>query len=174
MRDVCDMYGIEINRAGFAICPFHTEKTPSMRVFADGVKCFGCGFYASNCIDLVIALFDLSFHDACAKINNDFRLGLTLDLTPSLKEVRAAEAALAELKKRKQAEKAEREAKENAYQSALDEWCRLDRQRLNNMPDGMINDLYADAVKKLPYAAYLLDIAGTELYEYEHKRDHNH
>ncbi len=43
MADVVRRYGIQINRAGFCRCPFHDEKTASMKVYAKSWYCFGCG-----------------------------------------------------------------------------------------------------------------------------------
>ena len=43
--DVLPFYGIQINKQGFANCPFHHEKTPSFAV-NEGEQfyhCFGCG-----------------------------------------------------------------------------------------------------------------------------------
>lgn len=31
MPDVSRFYGLEINRAGFAACPFHPDNTPSLK-----------------------------------------------------------------------------------------------------------------------------------------------
>ena len=36
-----------------ALCPFHTEDTPSFTVYENGWKCFGCGASGSN-IDFLI------------------------------------------------------------------------------------------------------------------------
>lgn len=38
------MYGIQPNRNGFVRCPFHNEKTPSMKVDKKVAHCFGCGW----------------------------------------------------------------------------------------------------------------------------------
>ena len=35
MRDVVTRYGIEVNRSGFCKCPFHNEKTASMKIYKD-------------------------------------------------------------------------------------------------------------------------------------------
>lgn len=43
MREVVERYGIHVNRAGFCCCPFHKEKTPSMKIYKDSSHCFGCG-----------------------------------------------------------------------------------------------------------------------------------
>lgn len=44
MPEVVRRYGIKINRNGFCICPFHKEKTPSMKIYENSFYCFGgCG-----------------------------------------------------------------------------------------------------------------------------------
>lgn len=42
MREAVERYGIHINRRGFCKCPFHTEKTASMKIYNDSFYCFGC------------------------------------------------------------------------------------------------------------------------------------
>lgn len=42
MRDVLNRYGIQVNNKGFCNCPFHSEKTPSMKIYSDGFYCWGC------------------------------------------------------------------------------------------------------------------------------------
>ncbi len=75
MKDVLTAYGIEVNRSGFCLCPFHGEKTPSMKVYEKNYKCFGCG-ESGDVIKFVEKMFNLSSIDACKKLNNDFSLGL--------------------------------------------------------------------------------------------------
>lgn len=43
MSDIISRYGLRPNRAGFICCPFHKEKTPSMKIYKDSYYCFGCG-----------------------------------------------------------------------------------------------------------------------------------
>ena len=45
MRDVLAHYGIGIDRGGFAVCPFHSDRHPSMKVYPNdrGWWCFVCG-----------------------------------------------------------------------------------------------------------------------------------
>ena len=40
-RVAVEHYGIEIKRNGMACCPFHNDKTPSMKVDTR-FHCFGC------------------------------------------------------------------------------------------------------------------------------------
>lgn len=42
MRSVVERYGIKINRSGFCKCPFHSERTASMKIYKDSYYCFGC------------------------------------------------------------------------------------------------------------------------------------
>lgn len=49
-----------IPKRGFIRCPFHTEKTPSCKVFSDHLYCFGCGKYL-NPIDYVMETQGKSF-----------------------------------------------------------------------------------------------------------------
>ena len=43
MREIVEGYGFRPNKAGFILCPFHKEKTASMRIYKDSYNCFGCG-----------------------------------------------------------------------------------------------------------------------------------
>lgn len=80
VRDVCSMYGIEVNRAGFTRCFIHGEKTASLKVY-DGDRgwyCFGC-HRGGDVISFVMFYFGIDFIDAVRKINQDFGLGLPID-----------------------------------------------------------------------------------------------
>lgn len=66
-----DRYGITADKKGFARCPFHNEKTASFRVYNDGTfHCFGCGAHG-DVITFVMKIQNISFLDACAKLDND-------------------------------------------------------------------------------------------------------
>lgn len=43
MLEVLSRYGLKPNRAGFICCPFHNERTASMKIYKDSYYCFGCG-----------------------------------------------------------------------------------------------------------------------------------
>lgn len=76
MRTIAEFYGLDINRSGFCKCPFHSEKTPSMKLYKDSFYCYGCGI-GGDSIKFVQLCFSLGFREAMLKINDDFRLGLT-------------------------------------------------------------------------------------------------
>ena len=88
-RDAVEYYGFTPNRSGFVCCPFHQEKTPSLKLYSNGGwHCFGCN-QGGSVVDFVMKLFDLSPLDAVKRLNEDFRLGLPLD-KPQGKAERAA------------------------------------------------------------------------------------
>ena len=76
VSDAAKEYGYTPNRSGFICCPFHSEKTPSMKLYDRTYHCFGCGAHGSV-IDFVGGLFDLQPLEAARKINADFGLHLT-------------------------------------------------------------------------------------------------
>ena len=52
-------------------CPFHDDRTPSMKLNEDYFYCFGCGA-SGDVIDLAARLFGLSSYDAAKKLAADF------------------------------------------------------------------------------------------------------
>ncbi len=90
LRTVVTGYGIEINRSGFCLCPFHAEKTPSMKIYDNGFKCYGCG-EGGDMFVFVQKLFNLENPlDAAKKINNDFGLNVEFNHKPTRQEFLSA------------------------------------------------------------------------------------
>lgn len=91
-RDAAERYGIAVNRSGFARCPFHEERTASMKLYPGngGFHCFGCGA-GGSVIDFTAQLFGLGPLDAVWKLNMDFSLGLEIDHRPTDTDRRAAQ-----------------------------------------------------------------------------------
>ena len=52
-------------------CPFHADRTPSMKLNEDYFYCFGCGA-SGDVIDLAARLFGLSSYEAAKKLAADF------------------------------------------------------------------------------------------------------
>lgn len=77
MLEVAERYGVEVNGAGFASCPFHSERTSSMKIYGNdrGWHCFGCGA-GGDIIHFVEMLYGLNPMDAVKKIDSDFGLNL--------------------------------------------------------------------------------------------------
>ena len=102
MEQVARTYGFNPNSAGFIRCPFHADKSASLKIYKEcgrGFHCFGCGA-GNSVIDFAMLLFGLSAKDAMSRLNADFGLNLTQTHESSRERserVRAAEKAAREL-----------------------------------------------------------------------------
>lgn len=70
-RCVAERYGLSIHRGDMTCCPFHSDKTPSMKLYSDHFYCFGCQ-KSVDAIDLAARLFGLSNSEAAKKLAADF------------------------------------------------------------------------------------------------------
>ena len=43
VKEAAEYYGLEVNRGNMVCCPFHNDRTPSMKLNEDYFYCFGCG-----------------------------------------------------------------------------------------------------------------------------------
>ncbi len=166
MSEVFYQYGFKPNRLGFISCPFHSEKTASMKAYKHDTKfhCFGCD-KSGSLIDFVMLLNNLTFTEAITQINHDFGLGLPIGERVSLRQKRGIERAQRERHERRQAEELERQEFEDAYWTIFGEWKRLDDNRRNYRPKNMdeeLHPLYVEALYRIDYQQYLLDIAENE------------
>ena len=73
LREAAELYGIDVNRYGKALCSFHNDRHPSLYVADDHYYCFACGEHG-DVIDFVGRLFQLSPYDAARKLMADFHL----------------------------------------------------------------------------------------------------
>ena len=174
MPEVARMYGLQVNRDGFACCPFHREKTPSFKIYKGdgGYHCFGCG-KTGDVIDFVQEYFNIGFREAIAKINDDFHLGLKIgEKRTQRQKIEDAKKAY-ERRKIMEAEQKAAEAAKSAYWKAFDRWLTIStivekmRPEIDDFPgDGF----WAAAVMMLPAAEWELEQREIELYEAEKKR----
>lgn len=76
--DVFNRYiGGTFDRKGFCRCPFHSEKTPSFKLFRNNKSfyCFGCGA-GGNIINLVSKALNINYLEAMKRLDEDYSLGL--------------------------------------------------------------------------------------------------
>ena len=66
MRDVAKFYGLQMNHSGMARCPFHDDRTPSLKVYDDHFYCFGCGA-TGDCTGFTAKLFGIPQIEAAKK-----------------------------------------------------------------------------------------------------------
>ena len=180
VRDICDLYGIRVDNHGFANCPFHTERTASLKVYPDdrGFHCFGCG-KTGDVIDFAKELNHISAHEAAELINNEMHLGLSIGRPMSLSERLRADRIARERAREREKEDAEYKALKDAYDRDLSVYAAFDLIKMQFAPlavfdggDGELDPVYMDAVQNLDRAAYRLDCSEAALreYEMEHKK----
>lgn len=162
-RQAAEHYGFTPDQAGYICCPFHKEKTASLKLFSDGgFKCFGCGA-GGSVIDFVMRLFDLSFPQAIVRIDSDFRLGLT-GRRPDRREA----SRILEQRRR---EKEEREALEdqlrrvNAEHRYWWEVLKYFSPSLEDVEAGCVHPLYVKAVNRVPWLDDWADELMEQLYQ---------
>lgn len=175
MIDICKTYGFNIQRGNFICCPFHNEKTPSLKLYDGnrGFYCFGCGEYGSV-IDFVMRYFGLDFKSAISKLNNDFCLGLPIGQRIDRRKQLEMERLAFQRRQKAKQEEAERHQIEDAYWAAFDEWKRLDDNKRNyapKTPSEPLHPLFVEALKNISGAEYRLECAEIARYEHEHRNN---
>ena len=149
-REAAEHYGIEVNRYGKALCPFHDDQHPSMVVYDDHYHCFACGEHG-DVIDLVANLYGLPVLDAANKLAFDF--GISQDKPPTK-----------EMEKKLNRKSEAQQLRENeklcfsallAYMKLLQEWKRLYAPRT---PEDEHDDCFVQACHDLDYVEYLVDL----------------
>lgn len=165
MSDVARFYGLEINRAGFAACPFHPDNTPSLKIYEEHYYCFGCGAHG-DVTDFTARLFRISQYDAAVKLNADFGLHLTDQQSIPMQQTVSPEVAC-----RNWLHSAERIL--NEYLNML---CRWQMEYAPKTPDEKLHPHFVESLTKMEQYRYLYDRIrfGTEsekrrLYLTEHE-----
>ena len=74
-RQAAELYGIQVSRHGMAVCPFHNDKNPSMKL-DKRFHCFACQA-DGDAVDFVSRLFGLPSKAAAMKLADDF--GISYD-----------------------------------------------------------------------------------------------
>ena len=80
-REAAEHYGLTVNSHGMALCPFHDDYNPSMKL-DDRFHCFGCG-EDGDVIDFTAKFFSLSLPEAAEKLVKDFGNGAELPTSPA-------------------------------------------------------------------------------------------
>ena len=156
-RQAAEAYGIAVNRNGMARCPFHPDRTPSMKLDRR-FHCFGCGA-DGDAIDLTARLFDLDPLQAAKKLVSDFNLPVNTGYRDPGKN-RPSQSHQFTYYERKSEEKPYRNwLYENTrqfleYEEILKDWM---HSKAPQSPDDTWNDQFTEAGHQLPYIKYLLD-----------------
>lgn len=161
MLDVAKKIGMEVNRSGYARCPFHDEKTASLRVYEGrrGWHCFGC-HAGGDVIAFVMQYFELKFTDALKWLSEGFSLGFKMGgYTSRLeREKQLRDTFLAEKRRREMQE---------ARKKQDEEWQRVTRLRHRlvwlKKEAEPFSDAYCYAAHELPEIEGQLDLMYEEM-----------
>ena len=113
MSEILERYGLKPNKAGFICCPFHREKTPSMKIYAKSFYCFGCQKHG-DIFDFVAGMENWNFSEVFKSLGGV--------------EDNSRKAKFAEYKRRKAREKATRIA-QNEQNKKIGIFDRQDKLR---------------------------------------------
>ena len=149
MRQAAEHYGLKIGQGNMVCCPFHADRTPSMKLNEDYFYCFGCGT-SGDVIDLVAKLFNLSSYDAAKKLAYDF--GIDPDKPPAAAALRKPKYPLA---KAFQREELHCQRVLCDYLHLLERWK---VQCAPKTPEDTIDDCFVEACQMLDYIEDLADI----------------
>lgn len=143
-RMAAERYGLPVRQGNMVCCPFHNDRTPSMKLNEDYFYCFGCGA-SGDVIDLAARLFGLSGYDAAKKLAADFGI---VEQKPSV---------LRKLKRSKsQAELESRSFRVlGDYLQILQDWK---THCAPQSPEDAIDPRYAEACHMLERIENMLDI----------------
>ena len=70
-KHVTERYGPPIHRGNMICCPFHDDRTPSMKLYDDHFYCFGCQ-KPGDVIDLAAQLLRLTNYEVAKLLSADF------------------------------------------------------------------------------------------------------
>jgi len=155
-RDAAEHYGIRVNRYGMAVCPFHPDRNPSMKL-DKRFHCFACGA-DGDVINFVARLFGLKNGEAARKIATDFGVAYSRS--------RDSPAQMYQARKLKYRDKVQQERFNSAqrrffqifcdYRQTLDEW---ERRYAPADPDGWdhADPRFEEALRNKSRIDYILD-----------------
>lgn len=148
--DMMERAGIQADRRGMAVCPFHGDRDASLKVYRDprrGWHCYGC-HAGGDVIDFAMRLYGVGFREAVSRINEEFALGLPLGEPMTGAQRRAMREEIERAKQARQALQRREHEAENAYWAAYDAWLSNERVMQENAPSGQSepNAAYCEAI----------------------------
>ena len=154
-RQAAEMYGIKVNRNGMAVCPFHNDKNPSMKV-DKRFHCFACQA-DGDVIDFVSRLCGLPCKEAAMKLADDFGISYDSRHEPTVRP-HIREPTAEQLYQKEEA---------RCYRVLTDYFHLLRRwetQHAPKQPDDVWHPLFVEALQRKSHIEYLIDtlIDGTK------------
>ena len=143
MREVVEQYGYHPNRAGFISCPFHKEKTASMKIYKDSYNCFGCGANG-DIFSFVMGMEHCDFKTAYKALGGSYKA--KSDNQRNLYHYHLQKRKEAEIKRLQRAKQEKKEVIEE-----------IRMQKIFKMCFPVFSDEWCEAVNRLEYLFYKLE-----------------
>jgi DNA primase len=143
MAEVVEGYRIKINRNGFCCCPFHKEKTASMKIYKSSYNCFGCGANG-DVFSFVMGMEHCDFKTAYKSLGGSYEQ--RSDHQRNLYQYRIQKRKEKEIKRLQRLEQEKREMLEE-----------VKLQKLFKMLSPVFSDDWCAAVNRLEYLYYRLE-----------------
>ena len=148
-RQAAEMYGIRVSRNGMAVCPFHNDRNPSMKV-DNRFHCFACQA-DGDAVDFVSRLFGLPSKEAAIKLADDFGVPYDSRQKPSVRtHIREPTP-----EQKYQQEEIRCYKVLTDYFHLLREWK---QQYAPKQPEDEWHPLFVEALQRESYIEYLLDV----------------
>ena len=143
MREVVERYGVRVNNHGFCCCPFHKEKTPSMKIYKDSYNCFGCGANG-DIFSFVMGMEHCDFKTAYKALGGSYRQ--QSDHQRNLYHYHLQKRKEDEIKRLQRIEQEKKEVTEE-----------IRMQKLFKKLSPVFSDDWCEAVNRLEYLFYKLE-----------------
>ena len=148
-RQAAELYGIQVNRHGMAVCPFHNDRNPSMKLDMR-FHCFACQA-DGDAVDFVSRFFGLPSKEAAMKLADDFSIPYDARRKPSVRP-RIREPT---------PEQRCRQEENRCFKVLSDYFHRLKawkQQHAPKQPEDEWHPLFVEALQRGSYIEYLLDV----------------
>lgn len=142
-------YGLKTDAKHMVRCPFHDDRTPSMKLNCQFYYCFGC-LEHGDVIDLTAKLFGLSMKDAAEKLILDFGI-----------PVESNHGSYADVIRIRKVQESEREREQRVMRTLGEIVQTLARWKKDHAPQAAgaeFDPKYVEACHSLDYATFLLEL----------------
>ena len=151
-RQAAEYYGIKVTGRGMALCPFHHDRHPSMKL-DQRFHCFGCQA-DGDVLDFVAGYFSLSVREAAMKLAEDFGIRYEKQRPPDRgKRKKKVKAAPLEQNYKK--------LERRCFSILGQYWEHLlfwKKQYAPGEPDADCDLRFCEALDRIPRVEYLMDI----------------
>ena len=148
MQEIVERYGIRIDRKGFCCCPFHKEKTGSMKIYKSSYNCFGCGANG-DIFSFVMGMEHCDFKTAYKALGGSYKQ--QTDRQRNLYQYH--------LQKRKEKEIKRQQRLIHEKREMIEE---VKMQKLFKKLSPVFSDDWCEAVNRLEYLYYRLELLTEE------------